>query len=423
MARRLALLAALVAPWLAPVAAAAATVSITCGSVGVQFELCRSGAEAWARQSGHRVRVVSTPRASNEVLALYLQLLAAGSRDIDVLRIDSVWPGLLAPHLADLREHVDESIVAQHFPSVIEAATVEGRLVALPWFVDVGLLYYRKDLLEKYGRPVPATWQALTETAAAIVEAERRAGNADLWGFVFQGRPYEGLTCNALEWIASYGGGTIVDAHGRVTVNNPAAVEALTLASTWVGGIAPPGVLNYAEEESRGAFQSGRAVFMRNWPYAWGLANAPDSPVRGKVGVAPLPAGGPDGRHASTLGGALLAVSRYSAEPGAAADLVRYLTGAAEQKRAALESSLNPTLPALYRDPEILKANPFMAGLADVIGRAVARPARATGRRYNQVSTETWAAVHDTLAGRGTAQANLARLERTLERLRRGGRW
>jgi trehalose/maltose transport system substrate-binding protein len=403
--------------------AAAATVTITCGSVGAQFELCRSGAEAWARQSGHQVRVVSTPKASNEVLALYQQLLAAGSGDIDVLRIDVVWPGLLGPHLVDLRERVDPSVVAQHFPALIEANTVEGRLVALPWFVDVGLLYYRRDLLEKHGRPVPDTWEALTETAAAIMEAERRAGRDGLWGFVFQGRAYEGLTCNALEWIASYGGGTIVDDEGRVTVNNPRATEALSLAGSWVGRIAPPGVLNYAEEEARGAFQSGRAVFMRNWPYAWALANTPDSPVKGKVGTAPLPAGGPDGRHTSTLGGWQLAVSRYSAVPEAAVDLVRYLTGPAEQKRAALESSLNPTIPALYGDREIIQANPFMARLADVIRRAVARPARATGRRYNQVSTETWSAVHDTLAGRGAAGANLARLERTLTRLRRDGRW
>lgn len=403
--------------------AAAATVAITCGSVGAQFELCKSGAEAWARQTGHQVRVVSTPKASNEALALYQQFLAAGSSDIDVLRIDVVWPGILAPHLVDLREYIDPSVVAQHFPTIIEADTVEGRLVALPWFVDVGLLYYRKDLLETHGRPVPATWEGLAETAAAIVEAERRAGHEGLWGFVFQGRAYEGLTCNALEWIASHGGGTIVDAEGRITVNNSRAVAALGLAASWPGRIAPPGVLNYAEEEARGAFQSGRAVFMRNWPYAFALANAPDSPVRGKVGTALLPKGGPDGRHAATLGGWQLAVSRYSAAPAAAADLVRYLTSPAEQKRAALEASLNPTIPALYRDLEILAANPFMGQLAEVVREAVARPARATGRRYNQLSTEFWSAVHDTLAGRRTAEANLARLERVLLRVGKGGRW
>jgi trehalose/maltose transport system substrate-binding protein len=427
LARRAGLaVAILISPLVGPATelpAAPTTVSIACGSVGIEFDVCKAGAEAWARRTGHQVRVVATPKESTEILGLYQQLLSARSGDIDALRIDTIWPGLLAPNLLDLTGRVDGPAIAQHFEPIVDNNTVDGKLMAMPWFIDAGLLYYRKDLLATHGRQVPRTWQDLTETAKVIQDAERKAGNSRMWGFVFQGRSYEGLTCNALEWIDSFGGGTIVDAAGKVTVNNPRSAQALRLAASWIGTIAPQGVLNYAEEEARGAFQSGQAVFMRNWPYAWALANSPDSPVKGKVGVAALPAGGPDGKHTGTLGGWHVAVNRYSRHPKEAVDLVTYLTGPDEQKRAALVASLNPTIKRLYDDPEILKANPFFGDLRAVFANAVARPARVTGERYNQVSSEFWNAVHATLSGQGTAEANLARLQRTLERLSRGGRW
>jgi trehalose/maltose transport system substrate-binding protein len=424
---RLALAAAAVvlvaAALAAPARTGAATVTIACGSVGIEFDLCKSGAEAWAKKTGNQVRVISTPKESNEILALYQQLLGSRSADIDVLRIDVVWPGQLAQHLVDVGSMVGKDVLAQHFPAIVEANTVDGKVVALPWFTDAGLLYYRKDLLEKHGRKVPRTWQELTETAKAVMEAERKGGSPRMWGFVFQGRAYEGLTCNALEWIDSFGGGTIVDARGEVTVNNPKARAALELAASWPKRISPDGVLNYAEEEARGAFQSGSAVFMRNWPYAWALVNGKDSPVAGKVGVAPLPKGGADGKHTGTLGGWQLAVSRYSKATKEAVDLAAWLTGEEEQKRAALEASLNPTRPALYDDPEVLEKNPFYKELRQTFESAVARPSRATGSRYNQVSSEFWNGVHETLSGRAPADRSLARVERTLERLSRGGKW
>ena len=408
---------------LAASSAAAETISISCSALGKEYELCKSGAEAWARKTGNEVRFVSTPNSATDRLALYLQLLAAQSPDIDVFQIDVVWPGLLASHLLDLTLYVRPEVKAQHFPTIIDNDTVDGHLVAMPWFVDAGLLYYRKDLLQKHGTSVPDRWADLAATAQKVQDAERKGGNQRLWGFVFQGRAYEGLTVNALEWMASQGGGTIVDASGKVTVDNPQAIAALDLAASWIGKIAPEGVLTYGEEESRGVFQSGDAVFMRNWPYAWALANAPDSPIRGEVGIAPLPRGGPDDTHASALGGQQLAVSRYSGHPDLAADLVLYLAGAAEQKRRAIEGSFNPTIASLYKDPEILQANPFMGQLGDVFAHTVARPARITGNKYNRVSTEFFTAVHDTLSHNGDATANLASLDKVLKALSRNGRW
>ncbi|HET6468377.1 MAG TPA: ABC transporter substrate-binding protein, partial [Geminicoccaceae bacterium] len=275
--------------------AEAARISISCGAVGAELQLCQEGANAWAQQSGHEVNVISTPNSATERLALYQQMLAAGSADIDVFQIDVIWPGILASHFIDLAQHLPADAVQGHFQPIVDNNTVDGQLVAMPWFTDAGVLYYRTDLLEKYGKQPPETWQELSAIAQEIQDGERAAGNDRMWGFVYQARPYEGLTCNALEWIDSFGGGQLVADDGKITVNNPEAVEALTWAASTVRTIAPEGVLNYSEEESRGVWQSGNAVFMRNWPYAWALGNAPDSPIKDKIGVAALPKGGPEG--------------------------------------------------------------------------------------------------------------------------------
>ena len=401
-------------------AAFAANVSISCGAVGQELELCKQGAEEWARQTGNTVTIVSTPNSTTERLALYQQLLAAGAQDIDVFQIDVIWPGILGSHFIDLKPFSDGA-ESEHFSAIIENNTVGGELKAMPWYTDAGILYYRADLLEKYGKTPPTTWQELTATAKEIMDAERAAGNSGMWGFVFQGRAYEGLTCNALEWIDSFGGGEIVDAAGEITVNNPRAAEAVALAGSWVGSIAPEGVLNYAEEEARGVFQSGNAVFMRNWPYAWSLAQSADSPIRGKVGAVALPKGGPDGNNTGTLGGWQLAVSKYSANAEAAADLVMFLTSKSEQKRRAIAGSYNPTIDALYRDEQVLAAVPFFGDLYGTFTNAVARPSRVTGERYNRVSNAFWNAVHGVLSGKDKADAAMASLEGELRGIRRRG--
>ena len=401
-------------------AAQSVNVAISCGAVGAELVLCREGAEAWAASTGNTVTIVSTPNSTTERLALYQQLLAAGARDIDVFQIDVIWPGILGSHFIDLAPF-SNGVEAGHFPAIVTNNTIGGELKAMPWYTDAGVLYYRADLLEKHGRTPPPTWEELTETAQLIQDAERAEGASGLWGFVWQGRAYEGLTCNALEWIHSYRGGTVIDENGEITVGNAQAVQALTTAAGWVGSITPPGVLNYAEEEARGVFQSGNAVFMRNWPYAWALAQSPDSPIRGKVGVAALPRGGEEGRNTGTLGGWQLAVSRYSAHPEAAADLVMYLTSYEEQKRRAIAGSYNPTIAALYEDAEVLEAVPFFGDLYETFVSAVARPSRPTGERYNRVSNAFWNASHAALSGQQTPEAAVAALEAELRSIRRRG--
>jgi trehalose/maltose transport system substrate-binding protein len=190
--------------------ARSAEISISCSALGKEYEICKEGVDAWAKKTGNTVKIVSTPNSATERLPLYQQLLAAGASDVDVFQIDVVWPGILSQHLADLTQKAQGQI-GQHFPVMVQTATVDGKLVAMPWFADAGLLYYRKDLLQKYNRSLPQTWEELTETARILQEGERKAGNNGFTGFVWQGRAYEGLTAVALEWISSYRGGTIVD--------------------------------------------------------------------------------------------------------------------------------------------------------------------------------------------------------------------
>ncbi|MCG7590961.1 MULTISPECIES: ABC transporter substrate-binding protein [unclassified Halomonas] len=399
--------------------AQAAELTISCGAVGAELTLCQEGVRAWEEKTGHSVDVVSTPNSSTERLSLYQQILSANSSDIDVMQIDVVWPGLLANHLLDLREVLGEDAAVGHFDTIVTNNTIDDRLVAMPWFTDAGVLYYREDLLEKHGHEVPTTWQEMTEIARDIQNAEREAGNDRMQGFVFQGRAYEGLTVNALEWVASFGGGTVVDNEGEVTINNERAAQALDLAASWIGDISPEGVLNYTEEEARGVFQGGNAVFMRNWPYAWSLAQSDDSDVRGKVGVVQLPAGGEEGQSAAGLGGWNLAVSRYSEHPEIAADLVAYLTGEEEQKRRAIQASYNPTIDSLYQDQEVLDAVPFFGTLYDTFTNAVARPSAPTGDAYGRVSNAFFSTSHDVLSGTKDGAQAVADLEGELLRLKR----
>ena len=189
-----------------------------------------------------------------------------------------------------------------------------------------------------------------------------------------------------------------------------------------MGEVSPPGVLSYEEDESRGVFQSGNAVFMRNWPFAWALAQGDTSPVKGKVGVGALPKA-EGGRVAATLGGWNLAVSKFSKHPADAADLVMYLTSFDEQKRRTVKYSYQPTIPRLYEDKDVLTANPFFANLLSAFKSAVPRPSTVTGGKYNQVSSAFWNAVHAVLSKEKSAKDSVTELASTLDRLGKGGKW
>ncbi|WP_339948996.1 ABC transporter substrate-binding protein [uncultured Albimonas sp.] len=396
----------------------AADLSIVSGPVGRDNEVLRMNLDKFEEQTGHSVEIVEMPSSTTDQFAQYRLWLSAGNSDIDVYRTDVVWAPQLASHFTDLSAAA-EGQADKHFESIIQSQTVDGKLVAMPMFSDAPALYYRTDLMEKYGFEPPETWEEMAEQARAIQDGERGEGADDFHGFVFQGAAYEGLTCDALEWVMSHGGGQIVEPDGTISIDNPEAAKALDTAASWIGTISPEGVLAYKEEESRGVWQTGNAAFMRNWPYAWALGQGEDSAVADKFAIAPLPSGGAG--SAATLGGWNLAVSKYSDEQEAAIELVMFLTGEEAQKTRAIELTRLPTIEALYDDPEIAEAQPSIPQWKEIFLNTVPRPSAPTQGAYNEVSNEFWDAVHATLSGDRPAEASLKRLSAKLERIKGSG--
>jgi trehalose/maltose transport system substrate-binding protein len=417
--RLLAAIAAIAVMALGPRVAPAAEIAIACSALGQEQEHCRAGAQAWAERTGNTVKLISTPGSASEQLALYQQLLAAGADDIDVFQIDVVWPGILAQHFIDLAPAAGDR-PARHFEAIIANNTVETASSPCR------------------GSPMPGCC-----TTAPTCSRTRSPGARNLGG-AHRDRPrHPGGRARRRQRqflglrLAGPGLRGADDERARMDQlarrrhvrrrgrrdhrRQPGRRPGAGAGAGWVGGISPPGVLNYTEEEARGVFQSGNALFMRNWPYAWALAQGDDSPVRGRVGIAVLPKGGADGTHSAALGGQQLAVSRYSAHPELAADLVMHLTSPEEQARRAIAGSFNPTIPALYDDPEIAEAVPVIAELRDIFDHAVPRPSTVTGADYNRVSAAVYDAVHRVLSGRAEPEAALARLARDLERIKRRG--
>ncbi|MBI1170185.1 extracellular solute-binding protein [bacterium] len=396
-------------------------VKVVFGSTGSDLTDFPDLVKPWEDKTGNKVSVVPMPSSTSDQFAQYRLWLAAGTSDIDLYQTDVIWAPQLAQHFVDLTAAAKD-LIPTEFPSIIQSQTVGGKLVALPIFTDAPALYYRKDLLEKYKQPVPKTWDEMAASAKIIMDGERAAGSKDFWGFVFQGNAYEGLTCDALEWVKSFGGGQIVEPDGTISINNPKAVKALETAKSWVGTIAPAGVLSYQEEEARGVWQTGNAAFMRNWPYAYSLGNGADSKVKGLFDVTTLPVGAEGDSSAATLGGWNIAVSKYSKHQDAAISLALYLAGPEAQKWRAIHETHLPTIQALYDDADVAKAAPIIPQWKNVFLNAVPRPSAPTLGKYNEVSAKFWSAVHDTLSGNGSAADNLAKLEGDLTDIK-GDNW
>ena len=398
---------------------AGATISIIIGDEGAGYAFDQAVVAAFVEATGIQVNHIAGPQSATERFAQYQQLLGAEATDVDALMIDVIWPGSFAQHAVDLAPALAEQ-GNEYFERIVNNNTVNDVLVAIPWYTDAGLLYYRTDLGEQYGfEGPPATWAELTERAQAIQDGER-ANNPDFQGFVWQGGAYEGLTCNALEWQISHNGGEIVDQESaEVEMNTEGAAAAFELAKSWVGTISPEGVTGYMEEDSRGVWQGGNAAFMRNWPYAFSLGQAADSTIKDKFAVSLLPKGDVDGGvNADTLGGWQMMVSKYSENQEAAIEWAKFSTSVNIQKAYAIERSLLPTIPALYDDADVLAVNAFFAQLKDVfLGGAVARPSTVTGDLYNEVSTAYFTGVNQILTGQVDVAEGLEEMQSAIEEI------
>ncbi len=371
--------------------------------------------QQFTRETGIRVSLLPSPDSARQRLILWKELLGTGASGPDVYGIDVIWPRMLNEYFIDLKPYFANEIPLQ-FAGIAANYTVDNKLVAIAYRADVGLLFYRTDLLRLYGyREPPRTWDELEIMAARIQAGERAKGKKEFWGFVWQGAADEVLTCDALEWQAADGGGRIIEEDQAISVNNPQAIRAWQRAARWVGSISPPGVVGYREWDSLNVWVAGDAAFMRNWPSAYVDSRAAGSSIRNKFDIALLP-GGKAGR-VGTLGGWGLAVSRFSAHPREALELVRYLTRRDVQVKRARVLSQPPTLPELYDLPEVLEPNPRF----DLFSQAfrtgmVSRPSNVTGKKYQDVTDAYIQAVHSVLTGEKSAPEAAAALENELVR-------
>lgn len=359
---------------------------------------------------GVRVKDETLPASTDEQHQFYVINLESGSPEFDVLSMDVIWVQGFARSgwLRDLSGLLPEDERDAFFPGPMEAVTYQGRVYAVPWYIDSGVLYYRKDLLDKHGHSPPATWGELVEIAREVMEKE-----PGIYGYVWQGKQYEGLVCNALEFMWANGGRVLSD--GRVVLDSPENREALRFMRDLIAryGVSPELVTTAIEEPTRHIFGNGKALFMRNWPYAWNIFEQEGSPVKGKTGVAPLPSF-EGGESASTLGGWQLGVNSRSRNPELAERLIRFLTSPEAQKELALTVGYKPARKALYRDEELRGRQPFVASLYNILMNARPRPVTPYYMMITQVlQPELSAAV----SGIKTPEEALGSAQEQIERI------
>ena len=314
------------------------------------------------------------PQSSTLLHDLITQKLKNRDTKMDVFVMDVIWPAEFASAGWALPLDLFFPLAEQEkfLQAPIQANRYRGQIFGVPLFIDAGLLYYRKDLLEKYGMLPPRFWPELVEEAKTILTREQ---DPQLIGFSGQFKQYEGLVCNMMEYILSNGGALWDEHRLKSAINQPRALEAVRFVRDRViGQISHRGVLAYEEPESLSVFTQGRAVFHRNWPYAWNISNDPErSKIAGKVGMMPLPAF-PGNKGAATLGGWQLGISRFSPQPELAWRFVSFMTGHAMQKRIALETGRAPTRAALYEDRDVLDKVSQLKSLLETFQQATPRP-------------------------------------------------
>lgn len=332
----------------------------------------------FTRRTRTPVDIVEGPNSTDLRESMTTAALLAEDPTVDLVYLDVTWIPKFAG--AGFLRPLDDEVPGEEIDALLAASVAAGRfkerLYGLPVRADVGVLYYRRDLLEEAGIRVPETFEELRAAARSLSSPPSR------WGLVFQASQYEGLVCVYLEVLRGFGGFWVDSGSFEVGLDSDAAERALRFLTEARGTISPPGITTYKEEESRRLFQDGRVVFLRNWPYVWRLAQAPGSPLAGRVGARTM-VHAVGGEGSGTLGGWSLGVSRFAAHPAEAVAFLRHAIRPESQRALCAESGYAPARRDSYRDPRLLAANPFLADLAPLLESAVARPPLP---RYAQIS-------------------------------------
>ena len=338
------------------------------------------------------------PEESDAYFRMMMSEFDAGSSRIDVFGSDVIWTSELAvnDYVRDVSGEIyDDLPVDAMLSAALNSAIFQNRFYAVPWYTDAGMLFYRRDLLEQAGvSEPPATWEELAAAARTVMEA-----SGVPHGLVFQGASYEGGVTNALEFIWSAGGRSwtqqseVAGAFGQrvvdpnvIVLNSEASAEGLATARRLVEeGIAPPEVATFNERDCLRVFGAGEAVFMRNWPFAYGLLGSEEfgAVTPDQVGIAKIPTLAPERTSYSCLGGWNLAIARASNAPEEAWSFIRYATAPEQQRMMATRGGFLPVLTSLYDDDALRAEVPVLGLGAAVVRTARARPASAIYSRLS----------------------------------------
>lgn len=353
---------------------------------------------------------IETGGNTSEAQSQYLNtVMSAKDSSLDIMVLDVVRPAQFAA--AGWTVPIEGVDMSAYLPAYAEANTIDGKVVALPAFSDAMFLYYRKDLLEKYGLQPPTTWEELRASAKTVLEGEK---NAELQGLSFQGKAIEGAVCTFL--LPYWSQGKNFTENGKLTMDAPAAQSSLELWKSFVtDGTAKKNISEVATDDTRKEFEAGNVLFAVNWSYAWAQSQADGSPVQGKVGVAHMPAM-PGGSSATCLGGWEWGVSAYSKHPQEAVDLVKFLSSPDVARHMAVHGSLMPAFPQVFDDPEVLAAVPWFADAREVVQTARPRPVTP---RYAEVSEVLRTTFNAVMANVTEPQAAVAEIESRLRRVLR----
>ena len=321
------------------------------------------------QHSDIKFQIVEAPSDSNQVEDLYTSSFLLGNSPYDVVYMDIVWTPKFAAAgwLRDLSDRLSPESAQEYLEGDIAGGMYQNKLYRIPFRSDAGMLYYRQDLLEEAGYEPPETFDELLKISQDL----QQQGLAD-WGYVWQGKQYEGLAAMFVEILQGSGGFWVDPDTLEVGLDRPEAAKAVEFLRTAIArGISPPGVTTYAEEETRLLFQNGRAVFLRNWPYVYSLAL--DSQIAGKYSIKPMVhAVGKD--SGATLGGWGLGIAKSSKHPDAAWQAIEFLSSEASQRKFILDTGFVPSRIALFNDPEIVAKYDYYPRLLEVVQSSTLRP-------------------------------------------------
>ncbi|MFB2936429.1 ABC transporter substrate-binding protein [Aerosakkonemataceae cyanobacterium BLCC-F154] len=351
-------------------------------------------AEFERKNPGIRINIIEGPNATNLIEDLYTSAFILGESPYDLINMDVIWTSKFAAAgwLLDLTDKVTPQQLEAFSPKDVEGGTYEGRLYRIPLRSDVGMLYYREDLLKQAGLKPPETFEQLMNFSKVLQRSDRAK-----WGYVWQGRQYEGLVAMFVEVLQGYGGFWVNPETFEVGLDRPESLKAIAfLRDTIKAGVSPPGVTTYQEEETRRIFQSGQAVFLRSWPYVWPLANQKTSQINGKIGIKPM-VHAPGENSAACLGGWGLGIAKSTKHPKEAWKAIEYFSSREAQREFILKSGYVPSRRELFTDPEIVAKYPHFPELLKVVDNAVLRPPIA---QYAQTSDILQRYLSSALTGR-----------------------